>query len=138
MGDWHLNVGIVGVKYLLPALSKLGRTDVALIISQTRSPPSYIYMVEQGATTLWETWTGSTYAPKASWNHIMFGSNSEWYYKYLAGLNLAEGTRGWQHIEFHPRIWSKRAGTSICANLSSVQASVATPRGAATAAWACP
>ena len=34
---------------------------------------------------LWETWTGTTYQPVASRNHIMFGSNSDWYYKYLAG-----------------------------------------------------
>jgi len=136
--DWHLNVGIIGVKYLLPTLSKLGRTDVALMIAQQRSPPSYIYMVEQGATTMWETWTGTTYQPTASWNHIMFGANSEWYYKHLAGLNLAPGTRGWQHIDFHPRVWSAPASASICANLSSVEASVSTPRGLAAAAWSCP
>jgi alpha-L-rhamnosidase len=65
---WHLDVGIVGVKYLLQGLSDGGRTDVALMIAQARSPPSYIYMVEQGATTLWETWTGSRYQPTASWN----------------------------------------------------------------------
>ena len=64
--DWHLNVGIVGIKYLLPALSAGGRGDVALMIAQARTPPSYIYMVEQGATTLWETWTGTTYTPVVS------------------------------------------------------------------------
>lgn len=69
--DWHLDVGIVGIKYLLGTLSNAGRGDVALMIAQARTPPSYIYMVEQGATTLWETWTGSTYDPVASWNHIM-------------------------------------------------------------------
>lgn len=69
--DWHLDVGIVGIKYLLPTLSDAGRGDVALMIAQARTPPSYIYMVEQGATTLWETWTGSMYDPVASWNHIM-------------------------------------------------------------------
>ena len=50
--DWHLNCGIVGIKYLLPTLSKAGRGDVALMIMQARTPPSYIYMVEQGATTV--------------------------------------------------------------------------------------
>ena len=75
--DWHLNVGIVGIKYVLPTLSKNGRGDVALMMMQVRrflslavplrffsntvpflammqarTPPSYIYMVEQGATTL--------------------------------------------------------------------------------------
>ena len=136
--DWHLNVGIVGVKYLLPALSRAGRSDVALMIAQQRTPPSYIYMVEQGATTLWETWTGSTYQPVASWNHIMFGSNSDWYYKYVAGLRMVEGTRGWQQLEFQPHVWVPAIGQSICANLSSAQASLLTARGEVAAAWSCP
>jgi hypothetical protein len=69
--DWHLNCGIVGIKYLLKTLSENGRGDVALMIMQQRTPPSYIYMVEQGATTMWETWTGTEYEPTASRNHIM-------------------------------------------------------------------
>ena len=51
----------MGIKYLLKTLSKNGRGDVALMIMQQRTPPSYIYMVEQGATTMWETWTGTEY-----------------------------------------------------------------------------
>ena len=40
-----------------------GRNDVALMIMQARTPPSYIYMVLQGATTLWETWYSTRYDP---------------------------------------------------------------------------
>ena len=134
---WHLNVGIVGIKYLLPTLSRNGRGDVALMIAQQRTPPSYIYMVEQGATTMWETWTGSTYAPVASWNHIMFGSNSDWYYKYLAGLRQTDESRGWQQLELVPQVYNVERGASICANLSSTSASINTPRGPLSAAWTC-
>eukprot|EP00656_Telonema_subtile_P053457 TRINITY_DN7765_c0_g1_i1.p2 TRINITY_DN7765_c0_g1~~TRINITY_DN7765_c0_g1_i1.p2 ORF type:complete len:371 (+),score=51.51 TRINITY_DN7765_c0_g1_i1:1763-2875(+) len=134
---YHLNVGIVGVKYLLPTLSRNGRGDVALMIAQQRTPPSYIYMVEQGATTLWETWTGSRYAPAASWNHIMFGSNSDWYFKYLAGLMQTEESRGWQQLELKPEVWNDARGVSICQNLSSTAASLDTPRGLIRAAWTC-
>ena len=49
----HLDVGIVGVKYLLSSLSQAGRTDVALQVAQTPDIPGYVYMVKQGATTLW-------------------------------------------------------------------------------------
>jgi alpha-L-rhamnosidase len=76
--DGHLNVGIVGVKELLSALMAGGRADVALQVAQTPTAPGWVYMVLQGATTLWETWTGTRYAPVASWNHIMFGSQSAW------------------------------------------------------------
>ena len=134
---WHLNVGIVGIKYLLPTLSAAGRGDVALMIAQVRTPPSYIYMVEQGATTLWETWTGTQYQPVASRNHIMFGSNSDWYYKFLAGITMAKNTRGWQQLVLRPEVWNAKRGVSVCANLSSTEGSIDTPRGIISAAWSC-
>jgi hypothetical protein len=75
-------------RYLLPALSAAGRTDVALQMAQTRSYPGSMvlrgvcasrlsgwgYMAMQGATSLWETWYGSEYYQVDSWNHVMFGS----------------------------------------------------------------
>ena len=134
---WHLNVGIVGIKYLLPTLSAAGRGDVALMIAQAKTPPSYIYMVEQGATTLWETWTGTRYVPASSRNHIMFGSNSDWYFKYLAGLNMAETSRGWQQLVLKPEVWNAKRRVSVCANLSSTQASIDSPRGVISAQWSC-
>lgn len=136
----HLNVGIVGVKELLPALSDGGRIDVALQVAQVQDEPGWVYMFLQGATTLWETWTGSRYQPSASWNHIMFGSQSAWYYKYLAGLRMAEGSRGWESVEFRPHVWAGAASPtrSICANLSFVQAEVVTIRGEVSAQWTCP
>ena len=94
-------------------------------------------MVSQGATTLWETWTGTQYVPAASRNHIMFGSNSDWYFKYLAGLNMAETSRGWQQLVLKPEVWNAKRGVSICANLSSTQASIDSPRGVISAQWAC-
>ena len=96
-------------------------------------------MVLQGATTLWETWTGSRYAPDASWNHIMFGSQSAWYYESLAGLQLAPGSRGFERLLLKPSVWAGAASppVSICSNLSFVTASVKTIRGIAAAAWQC-
>ena len=134
---WHLNVGIVGIKYLLPALSAAGRGDVALMVAQAKTPPSYIYMVEQGATTLWENWVGTTYQPSGSRNHIMYGSNSDWYYKYLAGITMVEGTRGWQQLKLKPEVWNKHRQVSVCANLSATAASIVTPRGKVAASWEC-
>ena len=40
-----------------------GRVDVALQVAQVDTEPGWVYMVLQGATTLWETWTGSRYQP---------------------------------------------------------------------------
>ena len=135
----HLDTGIVGIKELLTALTSGGRIDVALHLAQVEDQPGWVYMVEQGATTLWETWTGSRYAPDASWNHIMFGSNSGWYFESLAGIQLYPGTRGFQRVLFKPSVWAAAASppASICGNLSFVTASVNTIRGLATAKWQC-
>lgn len=143
---WHVDTGIIGVKHLLPALSDLGRTDVALTVMQTRSAPSYGHMIEQGATTLWEQWgyaespSGPVYlSPNtgASLNHVMFASCSAWFFQYLAGMKMAEGSRGWQRIELFPRVWIAKINQSICANLSAVSASIMTPRGLLKSEWNC-
>ena len=135
----HLDAGIVGVKELLPALTRGGRVDVALQVAQTPTAPGWVYMVLQGATTLWETWTGSRYAPVASWNHIMFGSQSAWYFSDLAGIAMEPGSRGWQRLRLAPQIWASAATPprSVCANLSFIDASTKTIRGRAAAAWTC-
>jgi len=119
------------------------------MVAQQRTPPSYIYMLEQGATTLWETWESTRYAPGASarnpaghqgvpsWNHVMFGSISEWFFKHLAGIQQAAGGRGWDKITLRPQVWIPALNDSICGNLSEARGSVATSRGVIEAAWTC-
>ena len=57
-------------------------------IANQRDFPGWGYMIEKGATSLWETWAYSdnTY----SQNHPMFGSISEWFYRSLLGINTLE------------------------------------------------
>ena len=47
---YHLNVGIIGAKFLFPTLAEAGRGDVALMVAQGRTAPSYGYMI---ANRLW-------------------------------------------------------------------------------------
>ena len=81
--DNHLDVGILGAKYLFRTLSEMGRTDVAMRIANQRTKPSYGEWYERGATTLWEDWRDGD-----SRNHIMFGDISAWFYQTLAGIQL--------------------------------------------------
>ena len=67
----HLDTGIVGTRYLPYVLSELGHADIALAIITQRDFPSWGYMIEQGATTLWENWQTSRYRAFGSRNHIM-------------------------------------------------------------------
>ena len=73
--------GIIGQKYAYDVLTRGGRTDLALQVMLASGMPSIDYWVEPqpgaapgtGATTLWENWQSTQYAPEGSYNHIMYG-----------------------------------------------------------------
>jgi len=81
--DWHLTTGFVGVGYLLPVLSSCGRDDVAYRLLAQRSLPSGRYMLDNGATTIWERWDGwsASRGFQSAWmnsfNHYSLGSVAE-------------------------------------------------------------
>jgi len=75
--------GILGAKYVMDVLIEWGRADVAYkILTQTSEPGWADWVVNKGATTLWEAWRGGT-----SHNHIMYGDISAVFYKLLTGIN---------------------------------------------------
>ena len=96
--NWHLDTGVLGTKYLFGVLTENGRADVAYTIANQRSFPGWGYWIDQGATTLWEQWTG-----RASRNHIMFGDISAWFYRALAGINPDPKGVGFKRIIIRPR-----------------------------------
>ncbi|MGG6309261.1 family 78 glycoside hydrolase catalytic domain [Paenibacillus macerans] len=77
----HLDTGIFGTSFLFDLLSERGETDLALEMVLSKEYPGYGYMIDNGATTLWESWDGHD-----SHNHPMFGSVSAWFYKHVAGI----------------------------------------------------
>jgi alpha-L-rhamnosidase len=97
----HLTTGIFGTKYMLNALADLERPEVAYTMVNQRTFPGWGYMLENGATTLWEHWdfSDNTY----SHNHPMFGSVSEWFYKSLAGIQPADTAVGFDRIIIKPQ-----------------------------------
>ena len=102
--DGHLSVGNIGNRYLMRGLTDFGRADLAFRIVTNRTYPSWGYMIENGATTIWELWNGDT-ADRAmnSHNHIMMlGDLTLWFYEYLAGIQNAPGSVGFEKIRMHP------------------------------------
>jgi alpha-L-rhamnosidase len=97
----HLSTGIFGTKYMLDKLTDLGRADVACQMVSQRTFPGWGYMLENGATTLWEHWAldDEIY----SHDHPMFGSVSEWFYKALAGIRPAQDAVGFNKIIIAPQ-----------------------------------
>lgn len=95
--DDHLDVGILGAKYLFHTLSENGHHDLAYRILNQKTAPSYGDWADRGATTLWEDWKGVT-----SLNHIMFGDMVTWFYQKLAGINADPDQPGFKHVIIRP------------------------------------
>lgn len=90
--DWHLSTGFVGLPLLLPTLTRFGQNDVAYLLLNNDTFPSWGYEIKHGATTIWERWDGWTegkgfYDPTMnSFNHYAFGSVGEWLYSVIGGI----------------------------------------------------
>ena len=96
-----LTTGIFGTQWLMESLSRNGRSDLAYALADRKTFPSWGWMLENDATTLWEHWAGSdnTY----SQNHPMFGSISAWFFRWLGGIQPAEDAIGFDRIVIRPQ-----------------------------------
>jgi len=102
----HLTTGFIGTPYLLIELSNSGHSDVAYRLLATTSFPSWGYMVEHGATTMWERWNGDQMLNDPgmnSFNHYAYGAVGEWLYRFAAGIDEDPEDPGFQHILLHPQ-----------------------------------
>ena len=87
----HVSCGVIGISWLMRGLSDNGFADVAYRLATTKTYPSWGYMTENGATTIWELWNGDKASPKMnSGNHVMLlGDLLTWCYQYLGGIRQA-------------------------------------------------
>lgn len=115
----HLDTGILGTKYLLNVLLDHGRAEVAYRVASQTDYPGWGQWMEQGATTLWESWNG-----KDSRNHIMFGDVSAWFYRALAGIRPA--APGFKQVRIQPQ---------VAGNLTWVRATYDSVHGRIRSAW---
>jgi alpha-L-rhamnosidase len=101
--DKHPDVGILGCRALLPALSENGYADLAYTVVSQETYPSWGYwIVKDNATTLYEQWTAIGEQKEASLNHIMFGTISTWFYETLGGIQSDPAHPGFKHILLKP------------------------------------
>jgi len=85
-GKGHLATGILGTKYLFDVLVDAHREDLAFKLVFRQEYPSWGYMLNHGATTLWELWQLETDAKMNSHNHQMFGSVLGWMMDAIGGI----------------------------------------------------
>ena len=101
---WHLTTGNLCTKYLLEMLTEHGKADTAFRVATQDTYPSWGYMLNNGATTLWERWEKLSGGGMNSYNHPMMGSVSSWFYKYLAGINPDPLGPGFKRSIIHPYV----------------------------------
>jgi alpha-L-rhamnosidase len=104
--DWHLTTGFLGTPYLMLELSNSGHSDAAYRLLLQNTYPSWGYMIEHGATTMWERWNGDQMMGDPSmnsYNHYAYGAVAEWLYRYAAGIDELTEDPGFHRIVLHPQ-----------------------------------
>ncbi|WP_341840006.1 alpha-L-rhamnosidase [Chitinophaga caseinilytica] len=99
--NFHLDVGLIGSKSILNALSENGYADAAYRIASQEDYPSWGWWIKNGATTLYENWPINAKSD-ISLNHIMFGEIGAWLYKGIGGIFPDERSPGFRHVRMVP------------------------------------
>lgn len=97
----RLDVGLLGTKAILNALSENGYADLAYKLAASENFPSWGWWIKNGATTLYENWPIDA-ASDISMNHIMFGEIGAWMYKALGGIKPDASAPGFKNILLQP------------------------------------
>uniref|UniRef100_UPI004056A55C family 78 glycoside hydrolase catalytic domain n=1 Tax=Alistipes sp. TaxID=1872444 RepID=UPI004056A55C len=110
-----LQTGFLGTSILMGTLTDNGMADIAYELLFQRKNPSWLYSVDNGATTIWERWDGYTKehgigkGGMNSYNHYAYGCVCEWIWETAAGIASDPATPGFKHIVMKP-IPDKRLG----------------------------
>ena len=124
----HVSCGVIGMQHLMTCLTHHGHLDQAMRIILQKDYPSFGYMIERGATTIWELWNGDTADPAMnSGNHVMLlGDLLVWMYGDLAGIRQSSQSRAYRELEM---------ALSMPEELNHVKAALNTPYGKVKSEW---
>jgi hypothetical protein len=103
LADGHLGTGFLSTGYLLPTLAETGHLGLAYDLLRQDTAPSWLTMVDRGATTTWEDWNGvdADGVPHGSLNHYSKGAVATFLHRYVAGLRPT--VPGYRRFEVRPR-----------------------------------
>ncbi len=113
--DNCLQTGFLGTSILMSTLTENGMEDIACDLLFQRKNPSWLYSVDNGATTIWERWNSYTCEEGMhkksmnSFNHYAYGCVCEWIWQSAAGIASDTSAPGFKHIIMRP-IPDKRLG----------------------------
>ena len=110
-----LQTGFLGTSILMATLTENCMADIAYDLLFQRKNPSWLYSVDNGATTIWERWNSYTLesgmGPSGmnSFNHYAYGAVCAWIFETAAGIAADPACPGFKHIIMKP-VPDKRLG----------------------------
>lgn len=142
--DYCLSTGFVGTGILCKTLTDEGMNDLAYALLLQRKNPSWLYSIDQGATTVWERWDSYKLEEgfhKHDWNmnsfnHYAYGAVAEWMYAYMGGIR--PGRPGFSHIVFDPHVDNRPENHPTLAyqpRITWARAKTHTPHGDVSSEW---
>ena len=93
----HLATGLVGIPVLTEWAVKAGETDWFYGLLKQRDYPGYLYMIDNGATGVWEEWDGGR-----SHLHNCYNGIGSWFYEALGGIRALEP--GFRRVRIDPQL----------------------------------
>jgi alpha-L-rhamnosidase len=121
----HIDVGVLGAKAVLNALSDNGHSDIAYQLAVQDTYPGWGWWIANGATTLHENWDMQA-TRDISDNHMMFGEIGGWFFKGLGGIRVDEEQPGFKNILLKPH---------FVEGLTHFEASYNGPQGYILSSW---
>ena len=138
----HLSTGFHSTVPMMDALVRAGRPDIAYRLLTSTDFPSWGFMIEQGATSMWERWDGYIKGRAGdpghagsedrgfqdpgmnSFNHFAFGAIGEWMFRTIGGITPDPQSPGWGHFLVRPTpggslTWAKVRYRSIHGDIES-------------------
>ena len=106
--DNCLQTGFLGTSILMATLTEYGLTDIAFELLFQNKNPSWIYSIDNGATTIWERWNsymkdhGMGPVGMNSFNHYAYGCVCQWLWESVAGIAADPAQPGFKHIIMSP------------------------------------
>ncbi|MFX0087763.1 MAG: glycoside hydrolase family 78 protein, partial [Candidatus Hodarchaeota archaeon] len=122
--DNRISTGFCTTLPMMLELVRHEKVEIAYDLLLSKRFPSWSYMIEQGATTMWERWDGYVEGrgfqnPEMnSFNHYAYGAIGEWIYRVILGINIDEIKAGFKNIIINPipggdLTWAKGLHQSI-------------------------